>query len=102
VSNANHDVTGRGARGLARKVLQRGKQAKAIIEIGAVLAAPIGGAPQTPTAQVAAQTKQLKDYTKQVRLPATRREIAKTLRTATRMKNDATTGLTRKDRRNLR
>lgn len=100
--SVNREVTGRGARALARKVLHRSKQAKAIIEIGAMLAAPIGGAPQTPTAQVAAQTKQLKEYTKQVRLPETRREIAKTLRTATRMKGDPTTGLTRKDRRDLR
>lgn len=99
---ANRDVTGGNARGLGRKLLQRGKQAKAIVEIGAVLAAPIGGGAITPAQQVADQSKQLKEYTKEVRLPATRREIAKTLRTATRMKNDATTGLTRKDRRDLR
>ena len=37
---ANRDVTGGNARGLGRKLLQRGKQAKAIVEIGAVLAAP--------------------------------------------------------------
>lgn len=100
--SANRDVTGGHARRLGRKLLQRGKQAKAIAEIGVVLSGPIAGGAITSAQQVADQSKQLKNYTKEVRLPATRREIAKILRTATRMKADATTGLTRKDRRNLR
>ena len=99
--SANREVTGANARGLGRKLLQHGKRAKTIVEIGMAIAAPISGGAQTPVQQVAAQTKQLKAYTKQVRLPATGREIAKTLRAATRMKGEATTGTTRKDRRNL-
>ena len=63
---------------------------------------PIGGGPKTPADHVAAQAKELKQYPAEVRLPATRREITKTLRNASRMKGDAATGITRKDRRNLR
>ncbi|MFC7624335.1 hypothetical protein [Microlunatus sp. GCM10028923] len=101
MTNVGRDVTGAKARGLARKILQRGKQAKAVLGIGAALAMP-SGVPQTPAAQIAAQSKDFSKYATEVRLPATDREITKTLRAATRMKLNGPAGLTRRDRRELR
>ena len=60
--SVNREVTGANARGLGWKLLQRGKQAKAIVEIGVAIATPIGGGAQSPGQQVAAQAKELKDY----------------------------------------